>query len=130
MALSIYLAKLFGLYFLIISFIFINRRKEVAKTLEDFFSNSGLMMTTGALNLLGGLALLIGHFHWCYNWQMFITLLGVLMLAKGVLSILHPSLLINLSRKIVEEKKYWRIYLSIIFVLGLYLTLHGFYTHY
>jgi hypothetical protein len=124
MALSMYLAKVFGLYFLMVSLMLMKRHKVVAKVLEDIFASPGLLMMGGAINLFSGIAVLSGHFVWGFNWQVVITLLGAFMLMRGVLWMMHPALVMSIARKVVSS--HWNAMLGIIFILGVFLTAHGF----
>lgn len=59
MDLSMFWAKLLGLYSLIIAFELLVRKHEIEKAVKDFASSKGLLMFSGSISLLLGLALVI-----------------------------------------------------------------------
>ena len=62
MDLAIFLAKLFGLYFLIAGGIVMLRQKSFMPMVLDFFGSKAMIMLVGALELVAGLALVIAMF--------------------------------------------------------------------
>ena len=84
MDLSIFLAKLFGLYFLIAGVIVMYRQKSFMHIIMSVLGNEGLLMVVGACQLIAGLALLIAHPIWSPDWQGLITLIGAWICVEGV----------------------------------------------
>jgi hypothetical protein len=62
--LTIYLAKLLGLYCVIVSLALSLNRKSTITTVNEWMRNPPLMMLTGVITLAMGLALVIGHNVW------------------------------------------------------------------
>jgi len=124
MELSIFLAKLLGLYMLIMAADLLIRRRELEGAVKDFASSKGLLVFSGSISLLLGLAIVIAHPIWESSWRGLITLLGYLILFRGIMRVAFPS---RIQKKIVSvfHKRYWIIF-TILLVLGLYLTYSGF----
>ncbi len=124
MALSLFLAKLLGLYLLIVAFDLLVRRKEAEGAVKDFAASKGLLFYSGSLSLLLGLAIAIAHPIWETNWRGLITLLAYLMIVRGLMRTAFPSLL---QKKIYPffRNQYWLL-LIILIILGVYLTYSGF----
>jgi hypothetical protein len=124
MALSIFLAKLIGLYLLIIALVLLVRRGEAEGAVQDFATSKGLLFCSGATSLLLGLAVAIGHPIYELNWRGLITLIGYLLILRGLVRTVFPS---ALQKKIYPffHKRYW-ILCSILVILGIYLTYSGF----
>ena len=124
MELSIFLAKLLGLYMLIVAADLLLRRHEVEGAVKDFASSKGLLVFSGSFSLLFGLAIVISHPVFEGNWRGLITLLGYLIVARGIMRIAFPS---RLQKKLVSffHKRYWFLFF-ILAILGAYLTYCGF----
>lgn len=125
MALSLFLAKLIGLYLLIVGIIMILKKNQFEKAAFEMLKSDSLIIFAGALSLIGGLAIVIGHpiFEWSFRGV--ITFLGALSIFQGICrigffqefrSFLTPERL----------KKIYNISLGIWLLLGVYLTYHGF----
>lgn len=124
MELSIFLAKLLGLYMLIVAADLLLRRKELEKAVKDFASSKGLLVFSGSISLLFGLAIAIAHPVCTWDWRGLITLLGYLLILRGVHRIAFPT---TIQKRVVSL--FHRRHSAIFFVLlalGLYLTYEGF----
>ena len=124
MELSIFLAKLIGLYFIIFAGILLIRPRLVETTLNQLVAQPLFGITFGILNLLAGLAIVIGHEVWELSWRVVITLLGFYALIKGFVELAFPGVLERWSAK-SSERSYWFIVVALI-VIGVYLTYSGF----
>lgn len=87
---SIFLAKLFGLYFLVAGGIVMLRQKSFMPMVMDFFSSKALIMLVGLLELVAGLALVIAMPTITPDWRGVITLIGYTMIAEGILYLSSP----------------------------------------
>lgn len=124
MELSIFLAKLLGLYLLIVAFELIVRRREFEGAVRDFASSKGLIVFSGSISLLLGLAVVIGHPIYEMSWRGLITLVGYLLILRGVWRMAFPS---RLQKGLVTcfHRGYRGIFLLLV-VVGAYLTYMGF----
>ncbi len=124
MALSIFLAKLMGIYFIIIALDLILRRNEVEAATKSFASSTGLLVHSGSLSLLCGLAVVLLHPIYQSDWQGLITIIGWLLLLRGVLRVAFPS---HVQKTLPHFCTHWYwVILVITAVLGLFLTYCGF----
>ena len=126
MSLSIFLARLLGLYFIIVFVLLTTRKEEMGQGIKAFCANPGLFMFAGALDLLGGLAILIGHPVWDLEWPVVITLLGLLMVIKGIVRLGCPSLCVNCAQAMLRGSRCWSWISIITLVLGIFLLANGF----
>src|SRR5579885_3255115 len=99
MELSIFLAKFLGLYLLIVSADLLLRRHELEGAVKDFASSKGLLVFSGSISLLAGLAIVIGHPVYEANWRGLITLFGYLLIVKGIMRVAFPT---RLQKRIVS----------------------------
>ena len=69
MELSLFLAKLLGLYFLIIAADLLFRRHQLEATVAEVFASRALLAFSGSISVLLGLALVIAHPVYEANWS-------------------------------------------------------------
>ncbi len=124
MDISIFLAKFLGLYLLIVGLVWIVRRGDFLKSLNDFLSSKGTLFLSGFISLLFGLAIAIVHTHWGLDWKGVITLLGYLAIFKGILRIGFPDYSTWRARSLVDGHGW--IVVTCLTLVGLYLSLIGF----
>lgn len=119
---SIFLGKFFGIYLIIMSIFILIRQHLLNEVVDSFLKNSGLMYFSGSLLVFFGLLLVLSHNVWQFNWRVIITLLGYLMLLKGLMRLFFPVWGRNFILKTVHSNK--RLYVGFgTLALGLYLTL-------
>ena len=125
--LTIFLAKLIGLYCIIASLAMMSRKQAVIATIESLIANPPLLLLVEVLGLAGGLAMVIGHNIWSGGaLAIVVTLIGWLMAIRGaVLLALSREATANLFRSL-QYDKYFYVYMVGTLILGLYLTIAGF----
>jgi len=123
MTLSLFYAKLIGIYTLIVACFLLLRRKQIEAVVSELFASKGLLYLAGMFGLLFGLIIAITHNIWEWNWRGLITLLGYLAILKGVVRMGFQEW----SRKWEPRmmKGYWIIF-AITALIGIYLTYSGF----
>lgn len=124
MGMSIFYAKFLGIYMLLVGLIWLLRRKPFELAVRDLLSSDGLMVLTGAINLLFGLAIVISHPVWEFNWRGLITLLGLIAIFQGVIRLAFLDEVKKFALKNLEKMAWPSI--LILVLLGGFLTYHGF----
>ncbi len=124
MELSIFLAKLLGIYMLIVAVVWIVRKDQLDKSIKEIASSRSLIVFSGMMNILFGLAIAIGHPLWQLNWIGLITLIGYLMIFTGIMRLAFPENIQDHMLNVVK-KGYWPI-VVILIVIGAFLTYSGF----
>jgi len=90
MDITIFIAKILGVYFLVSGIFIVTHRKTLGLILRDLFRNQALTFVVGALLILGG-ALIVFRTDLSGDWiGWFVWLTGWAMLIKGALYILSP----------------------------------------
>ena len=117
MGLSIFLAKLIGLYLLIIAADLFLRKREIEGAVKDFASSKGLLVFSGSRSLILGLAIVIAHPIYELNWRGLITLLGYLLILRGALRVAFPTVI---QKKMVSffHKGYPAVFFTLLIVGG------------
>jgi uncharacterized membrane protein len=124
MDVSIFLAKLLGVYFLIIAFLWAFRREQFQALIKEIIGSRALLTFAGFISLLFGLALVIVHNHWEFDYRLIITLIGYLAVMKGILLISFPHQVQKLNENVIQN---WYWYGIIYPLIGAYLTYEGFF---
>ncbi|MFQ5729330.1 MAG: hypothetical protein ACE5GN_03110 [Waddliaceae bacterium] len=126
MDVSIFLAKLFGFYLLIVALLYFFRGEFLRKVMKDFYKFPALVAVTSIINLFIGLLIILNHNIWEFSWKVVITLIGYLTLLKGGLNLFAPAWGEALAAKFTKSRNLF-IYSGIIsLALGLYLLYNAF----
>ena len=125
--LTIFLAKLLGLYCVIAALAMMTRKQSTVATLKALIANPPLLLLVEVLGLAGGLAMIIGHNIWSGGaLPIVVTLVGWLMAIRGAGLL---ALSTNATMKLFEALRYEQLfyfYMGATLLLGLYLTYAGF----
>ena len=127
MELSIFLAKVLGLYLVIVPLAVLVNRKHLPRLVEEFSTNVGLNILASIFALVLGLLLVVSHNVWTADWRVLVTILGWLTLAKGVVRLLFLERMQKLSA-LSLKKPWWAVVLVLFVLVGLYLSYVGFST--
>lgn len=124
MGLSIFLAKLLGIYMLIIAAAWIFRKDQVDLSIKEIVSSKGLIAFSGLMNIILGLAIVIGHPIWQLSWVGLITLLGYIMIMMGIIRLIFTDQVQKNTLNTIT-KGHWVI-IALLIILGGFLTYSGF----
>ena len=87
---TLFLAKVFGLYLLVMGLLMPLRRKDLSAMIEALADNRPLVFLVGVLVLILGLVLVVSHNVWIAGWPLVITVLAWLVLIKALAYLLLP----------------------------------------
>lgn len=124
MELSIFLAKAWGFFLLVISFAFLVNRKNL-QTIFKAYENDWNVLLSGIVNLVVGILMVLSHNIWSADWRVLITLFGWIALIKGAVRLVWPGEVNIISNKL-KGSKWIPIFLVIALAFGLYLIFLGF----
>ena len=122
---SIFLAKIIGLISVISTgAMLLNYKKSIAFEREAS-KNPLFIYVSGFIFLILGVLLVVSHSVWVPDWRIVITLLGCIILGKGIGRMLFPETVAKLIGK--KQSNTWFIIGEImVFFVGLYLLYYGF----
>lgn len=89
--LSLFLAKLFGLYFLTGGLIVWFRQKSLMPVVASFGESRAMVLVVALLELFAGLAILIAHPVFESNWRGVITFIGIWLIIESVIFLAGPT---------------------------------------
>ena len=125
--LTIFLAKLLGLYCIIVALAMMTRKQSAIATVNALIRNPPLLLLAEVLGLAAGLALVLGHNIWSGGaLPIAVTLLGWVMAIQGAaLLALSSDATMRLFNALRYEDRFY-FYMGATLLLGLYLTIAGF----
>lgn len=126
MELSVFLAQLFGLYFLIAGVIVMFRQKSFMHIMTDILGSRGLLMVVALCQLFAGLALVLGHPIFTPDWRGVITLIGIWIMVEAVFYLTMPYTRLAKLVKMFGTSTWFTSGGLLSIVLGAYLTGKGF----
>ncbi|MGB2599251.1 MAG: hypothetical protein WBB86_06695 [Candidatus Omnitrophota bacterium] len=124
---TLFIAKMFGLYIIIMTSIMLLRRGLFQKFMEDFSKNYAVVFLTGIFTLFFGLAIILTHNIWVMNWTVIITIFGWLALIKGIWFLAFPDSLSKFTDFYTEAKVFPVVHAVVGLLFGIYLTYMGFF---
>ena len=126
MNISIFLARIFGLYLAIISIAMLIDWKGFLRRIERYVENPGLMLFGSIMTLLLGLLLINIHNVWVWDWRVVITLLCWITFIKGLVHLFIPTF----PAKVISIYKTGIVYYScgiVTLIIGGFLIYQGFF---
>ena len=126
-ALTIFLAKLIGLYALLFGLAMFAQRQAMIEIATAIIRSGPPLLILAMLRIVTGLAIVLGHNVWSGGaLPLIVTLLGCIVLIRGtILLFLSPQAAARLFEMLHFEERYY-LYAGITVALGLYLTYAGF----
>ena len=126
MTTSIFLARLLGPLLLAVGAGILINPKPFHTMASEVVRSVTLVYLFGLLDFAAGLAIVLTHNVWAANWRVLITILGWLMLIRGVVRILAPETIMGFAAKIIGNKQLIPISGVVTGVLGLVFCYFGY----
>ena len=126
MDISIYLAKVFGLYFLVVGIAGFLNAEKFRSLIIDFSKRSDSLFLSGFIALVLGILLITSHNIWSSDWRVLITILGWMTFLKGTFLLVFPQGMLNFSKRWVECKVAYSFSFLLMILLGGYFCYLGF----
>ncbi len=123
---SFLLSQVFGLYFVIMSIIFMSRADYYKALISNIKKTGPGMVMTSSLCLFIGLFLVAMHNIWDLKPHTIITVICWFFVIKSVLWLAAPEHMLNLVKKIWKGRGHTVMCMIILFI-GIYLMTRGFY---
>jgi uncharacterized protein YjeT (DUF2065 family) len=123
---SLFLAQLIGPVLIVIGVGLLLKKTEFREMATDFLSSRALIFVSGLLTLVTGLAIVLTHNVWEFNWPVIITILGWLSVFGGVFRILFPDSVQSMGTSMLDKPAMMTVSGVIQIVLGLWLSYVGY----
>ena len=124
---SVFIARIFGLCYLIIGAGLIFNRKAFKQIMDDFCKNAALVFYGGVLALVIGIVIIITHNVWVGNWTVIITIIGWAGLIKGIWLIAFPGSVSKFMEAYRKNENLLAVHSIAALVFGIVLTFFGFF---
>jgi len=115
--------RVIGPYYTIFGLAVLLRRNEMQSLLAEVTSSQAWV--AGAMVLLGGIAIVAFHQIWREPAAIIVSLIGWLMLARGITLIGFPAVATTLAERMIDSGWPWWLVYAGVALLGLYLTYVG-----
>ena len=126
MDVSIYLAQLLGLYFIIAGLIVAWQQKSLMEAVGDFEKNRALVLVVALVELVAGIAIVLGNPVFSYDWMGLIALVGAWMIVEAVLYLIMPFSQVKRFIRYFNRKPWYSAGSLVSVVIGVYLAGSGF----
>ena len=128
MELTYFIAQLFGIYLLIVGLVMVFRKHMFLEVINGFYDSPATLFLAGWMAMLVGLFMVLIHNYWNNGvLALVITLAGWAAFLKGARTPLHAENDRSWMH-VARLEKFFYLYATIVFIVGLYLTHAGF-TH-
>ena len=123
---SVYLAKLMGPVIGVAGIGFLLNRRAFMDMARDFLGSTGLIMMSGFLALVLGLAIVNAHNIWVANWPVIITVFGWLAVLGGVMRITMPDVVRTIAERMLGMTRFITVESIVLLALGGWLSYVGY----
>lgn len=127
MDLTLFLARVIGWYFVIISLYMLCCQQALKAIIADILGERALIFFIAIVTVVLGLLLVISHNVWVMGWPVIITLIAWLVLIGGVFRLINPSLLTKIAQWWLRNPAYLTIAAIIYLIIGLYLLYRAYF---
>jgi hypothetical protein len=94
--------------------------------LKEFIGSRALIFVTGALALLAGLVVVNAHNLWVRDWRVIVTVLGWLLIVRGVSNLVFPGTVQTLGDRMIASHAGVLAGAAVTIVLGAILSIMGY----
>ncbi len=127
MGTSIFLAKLMGLYFIIVGLFILIKHKSLRQMTYTLLKDKSSMFVMSFFVIIMGLLLVLSHNIWTGGWRVIITVFSWIVLLKGLTMLfMRQSVAYKIVKSFTKCQNWYIIYGTIVLILGLYISSRGF----
>jgi len=123
---SYFLAKVIGLYCLIVGIVMLINMPQFIQYIDQLAHNPSLMFLCGFFTVILGILVIASHNVWRLHWSVLISLVGWLVLIKGLSLMLFPEYLDHFTIRMMGSQTFAYSAAALDFILGFVLCYCGF----
>ncbi len=123
---SLFLAKVFGLYFVGTGLVAWVRRKDLMAMVEQLIENRPLIFSLSFVGFVIGLLLVVSHNVWIAGWPVVVTILAWLVLIESLVYLLLPFETLGRLMRWFNREAWFTIGGVTAVLLGVFLAGKGF----
>ncbi len=121
-----FFARFWGLFFLVISLVFLIQPKSLTRWIQ-FLQEKSFLYVNGYIAILLGLMTIAGHNKWVLDWRILITLIGWSAVVKGAGRLLVPERAALAEEQYEQNEIFVKCGFLILLLLGTFLIYKGFF---
>jgi hypothetical protein len=125
MELSLLLAKIIGLILMLVAVALLINKKNV-DLLFSLYKHPEAVFVTGILETVLGVVFILNHNIWTLDFRGIITIVGWILLVRGIGRVLFPSRVTRMLKKFKKMQSVIAPLLIFVFLIGTYLAYMGF----
>lgn len=118
-------ARVLGPFLFIVCITAVVRASDMRAVISDFAASALWPWMAGAFVLIGGLIIVALHQHWRGAAAIIVSLVGWLVVLRGVLLLAFPATFVSMANSVVGMGALWRGVCVVFAAIGLYLTYVG-----
>jgi len=127
MEISIFIARIFGLCYLVCGVGLLFNRKVFQQVMDDFARNALGLFYGGLFALVIGVVMILTHNIWVSNWTVIVTIIGWIAFIKGVWIIVFPQTVFKFMQVYQENENMLLVHSIVALILGVVMTFFGFF---
>ncbi len=127
MEVSIFLAKVFAIYFLVTGIIMLLRKEVMMRFIKEIEHNPALITLIAFITLIIGALLVASHNVWQQDWTVLITIFAWITLLAGIIRLAFPDFIIKMAGKMANNSTYYTATI-ITLIIGLIFSYYGYYS--
>lgn len=123
---ELFLAKLFGAYFLIIGAVVLARRRSIIPAVSDLAKNRALLLVWAFIEILGGVALVVTYPTVDVSLTGLFSLVGYMMVIEGIIYLGAPTTFVRKMIARFNKPIWYTVGGALSIVAGIYFLKVGF----
>jgi len=123
---TIWIAKLIGPIIVVLSVPMIIKPAALEQTTRQFLEDRPLILVSGVLAMLAGLAIVNTHNVWVFGWPLIVTLFGWGLVLGGAARVIAPGVVHDVGGAMMGQPELIRVAGVSWAALGAYLTFEGY----
>jgi hypothetical protein len=128
MANSRTIAGLVGPTFIALAVTLLINLNSISALVEPVSHDPALVIVSGVLSFVAGLAIVRVHNHWAGNWTVLVTIFGWLLLFGGLIRMLFPFWLAGMAVDLVKNTGFIAGEAVVLLLIGLFLSYKAYIT--
>lgn len=125
MEISIFLAKVVGIYFIIMGLLVLTSQKGVMNMIDQLKDKANFLVL-GLVTTLIGLLMIVSHNIWTTPHQIVISLIGWVSFIKGLIILFFPTKFFDEFIEMINKPALYSAFGVLALIVGLWLSYYGF----
>jgi hypothetical protein len=118
-------ARVLGPFLTVLPAVGLARAGNMKALLEAFTADPVWSWVTGALLLMGGIAVVAFHSYWRTPAEVVVSAFGWIVILRGFLLLAFPTVFASAADRIIGVVGVWQALFAVVVLIGLYLTVVG-----